>query len=98
MVTLDHLEEYLDNTRAAIRRHGLTEYIESRFAPLEKYSFGDKTLKWYSRKSLEVLYYIEMVFVDGPPAATCSKAWFPSLSMVADLHMPNDNVVISDGH
>lgn len=98
MVTLDHLEEYLDNTRAAIRRHGLTEYIESRFAPLEKYSFGDKTMKWYSRKALEGLYDIEMVLVDGPPAATGPKARFPALPMVADLLTPNATVVLDDAH
>src|SRR5699024_341593 len=52
VVTLDHLEKYLNQTRAAIRSHGLENYVDARFAPLEETRCGEASYKWYSQEAL----------------------------------------------
>lgn len=98
VITLDHLEQYLDQTRAAIHQHKLGDYVQSRLAPLEEISCDGEVYEWYSREALADLLNIDMVLVDGPPAATGPKARYPALPMVNDRLSPNATVVLDDAH
>lgn len=98
LVTLDHLEHYLELTRTAVRRHELTEVIDSRLAPLEPTEIDGKTFQWYSTDALTDLAEIEMVIIDGPPASTGPQARYPALPNVVDLLAPNALIVLDDAH
>lgn len=98
LVTLDHLEEYLNLTQTAVERHGLNEQVESRLAPLEPVESAGDTYNWYSLASLNDLSDIDVVLIDGPPAATGPKARYPALPYIIDLLAPHATVILDDAH
>lgn len=98
LVTLDHLEHYLEQTRASIRRHGLTECVESRLAPLEQYSLDGGKYSWYSASALEDLEDIDLLLVDGPPAATGPQARYPALPVLERRLATGATVILDDAH
>ena len=98
LVTLDHLEGYLDLTRTAVDRHGLHDHVESRLAPLEPVESAGATYNWYSLASLNDLTDIDLVLIDGPPAATGPKARYPALPYIIDLLAPHATVILDDAH
>lgn len=98
VVTLDHLEKYLNQTRAAIRAHGLENYVDARLAPLEETWCGEASYKWYSQKALADLSNVDMVLIDGPPASTGRKARYPALPMVIERLAKDATVILDDAH
>src|SRR5699024_2159892 len=98
VVTVDHLEEYLHKTRIAIDRHQLDDVIDSRLAPLEQVELSDGTYDWYAPASLADLSNVDMVVIDGPPAATGPQARYPALPKLVELLSPNVTVVLDDAH
>ena len=98
MVTLDHLEGYLDLTRTAVERHELKEHVECRLAPLEPVESSGDTYNWYSPAALNDLSDIDVVLIDGPPAATGPKARYPALPQIIDLLAPDATVILDDAH
>ncbi|GAB2862747.1 hypothetical protein GCM10027092_27450 [Yaniella soli] len=98
VVTLDHLEEYLELTQAAVDRHSLNTHVECRLAPLERIECGGDTYNWYSMEALSDLSDIDMVLIDGPPAATGPQARYPSLPQIIDRLSPTVTVILDDAH
>lgn len=98
LVTLDHLEEYLELTRSAIERHHLNDHVDSRLAPLEKLVIKGDTYDWYSAQALEGLSEIDLIVIDGPPAATGPSARYPALPMLVDLLSSEATIVLDDAH
>lgn len=98
LVTLDHLEHYLEKTRTAIERHELGDVIDSRLAPLEPVETGGQTYNWYALSSMTDLADVDMVIIDGPPAATGPQARYPALPKVIELMSANATVVLDDAH
>lgn len=98
VVTLDHLEHYLQRTVTAVKRHQLEDVIEARLAPLEPVELGSQTYDWYSLASMTDLSDIDMLVIDGPPAATGPQARYPALPHVVQLLSPNATVVLDDAH
>lgn len=98
VVTLDHLEEYLNLTRTAVTRHDLVGQVECRFAPLEKVDVDGELYPWYSLHAFEGLNNIDLVVIDGPPAATGPKARYPALPNIVKLLAPNTTVILDDAH
>ena len=98
MVTLDHLEGYLDLTRTAVERHELKDHVECRLAPLEPVESSGDTYNWYSPAALNDLSDIDVVLIDGPPAATGPKARYPALPQIIDLLAPDATVILDDAH
>jgi predicted O-methyltransferase YrrM len=98
IVTLDHLEHYLNLTRTAVDRHQLNDVIESRLAPLHPTDCHGRTFNWYSTDSLQDLQDIDMVIIDGPPAATGPQARYPALPKVWEFLAPNATIILDDAH
>lgn len=98
LVTLDHLEEYLDLTRTAVDRHHLNAQVECRLAPLEKLECESTFYHWYSPEAFTGLSEIDMVLIDGPPASTGKKARYPALPNIIDILATNATVVLDDAH
>lgn len=98
LVTIDHLEEYLELTRGALTRHHLNDQVETRLAPLEAVQCQGTNYNWYAVEALEGLSDIDMVLVDGPPAATGEMARYPALPLIMDRLAPNATVILDDAH
>lgn len=98
VVTLDHLEGYLELTRTAIDRHALNDCVESRLAPLEEVESDGQTYQWYSPDALRDLADIDLVLIDGPPAATGPQARYPALPQIISMLAPHATVILDDAH
>lgn len=85
-------------TRASIERHGLDRQIETRLAPLAELEWDGETYWWYSIDALKDLLEIDLVLIDGPPAATGPAARYPALPNIIDLLASNAVVVLDDAH
>lgn len=98
VVTLDHLEGYLELTRTAVNRHGLSEHVDCRLAPLEKVETDGEQYSWYALSALRDLDDVDLVVIDGPPAATGPKARYPALPNIIERLAPHASVILDDAH
>lgn len=98
LVTLDHLDEFLNLTRTAVDRHRLTAVVDSRLAPLEPLEHHGKAFNWYATESFKDLSDIDMLVIDGPPASTGPQARYPALPRVLEHLAPNVTVILDDAH
>ena len=67
-----------------------------RDAPLEELSLAGGTYPWYERRAWKDLTGIDLLFVDGPPAATGAKARYPALPLLREALNPAATVVLDD--
>lgn len=96
VVSLEHLEDYADQTRTLVERHGVADLVEVRSADLEQYEFDGETFRWYGQKTWTDLDDIDLLFVDGPPADTNTHARFPALPLLLDKLSPTGAVLLDD--
>jgi predicted O-methyltransferase YrrM len=96
IVALDHDPVFAGKTRDFLARHGVGDLAEVRDAPLEDFSLADGTYSWYARRAWEDLTGIDLLFVDGPPAATGAKARYPALPLLREALNPAATVVLDD--
>jgi len=96
IVALDHDPVFAGKTRDLLPRHGVGHLAEVRDAPLEDFSLADGTYSWYARRAWEDLTGIDLLFVDGPPAATGAKARYPALPLLREALNPAATVVLDD--
>ena len=98
LVSLDHLQHYLNLTRGAVDRHELHDVIETRLAPLEKTECDERNFNWYASDAMADLSEIDMLIVDGPPAATGPQSRYPSLPKLIEQLAPHATVILDDAH
>jgi predicted O-methyltransferase YrrM len=96
IVSLDHDPVFADKTRGFLVRHGVSDLVEVRDAPLEDFTLGEGTYSWYARRAWEDLAGIDLLFVDGPPAATGDKARYPALPLLREALKPTATVALDD--
>lgn len=98
LISLDHDPEYAGRTRTLLAAHGLAGVVEVREAPLSALSVEDKSFQWYDTAALADLRNIDLVLVDGPPAATGRDARYPALQVVAPKLAPTATIVCDDAN
>jgi predicted O-methyltransferase YrrM len=94
-VALEHDPEYAEATRRELERHGLTAWVDVRTAPLRRVAVGEREYDWYDVSCVSDLHDIDVVFVDGPPAATGRVARYPAMPLLRD-RCTSDAVLILD--
>src|SRR5215831_9607292 len=96
IVALDHDPVFGGKTRDLLARHEVRDLAEVRDAPLESFSLAGETYSWYARRTWEDLTGIDLLFVDGPPAATGHQARYPALPLLSGSLSPVATVVLDD--
>ena len=101
IIALDHDPVFGGKTRDLLARHDVRDLAEVRDAPLESFSLDGETYPWYARRAWEDLTRIDLLFVDGPPAATGHQARYPALPLLSGSLSPVatavlDNLVVPD--
>ncbi|MEU8613626.1 class I SAM-dependent methyltransferase [Actinoplanes sp. NPDC048791] len=98
LVSLDHDPDYARQTRTMLAAHGLNAVAEVREAPLRELTVNGKTYQWYDADKLTDLTGIDLLLVDGPPAATGPDARYPALSVLAGRLAGTATVVLDDAN
>jgi predicted O-methyltransferase YrrM len=96
IIALDHDPVFSRKTRDFLARHDVLDLAEVRDAPLESFSLDGETYSWYARTAWEDLAGIDLLFVDGPPAATGHQARYPALPLLNKSLSPIATVVLDD--
>lgn len=93
VVSLEHDEEFAQNTAAMVADHGLQDIVDVRVAPLRPSRLAGHPL-WYDMGL--VPEELDLVFVDGPPAAADRTARFPTIPLLYDRLSPRATIVMDD--
>ena len=96
IVALEHDPFFAAKSRDFLARHGVGDLAEVRDAPLEDLSLACGTYPWYATRAWKDLTGIDLLFVDGPPAATGAKARYPALPLLREALNPVSTVVLDD--
>jgi predicted O-methyltransferase YrrM len=96
VIALEHLEQYADQTRELLQRHGVADLAEVRTAPLETVEVGDISVGWYARAAWEDLEAVDLLFVDGPPSKLSPHSRYPSLPLFTERLTPGAHIVLDD--
>lgn len=96
IIALDHDPVFSGKTRDFLARHDVLDLAEVRDAPLESFSLDGETYSWYARTAWEDLAGIDLLFVDGPPAATGHQARYPALPLLNKSLSPIATIVLDD--
>jgi predicted O-methyltransferase YrrM len=96
LVSLEHLPDFADRTRALVAIHGLDKLVEVRDAPLRPIQLGETTSPWYALDTLVDLSEIDLLFVDGPPGTAGPRARYPALQVLSDRLVDGAIVVLDD--
>jgi len=96
IIALEHDPVFGGKTRDFLARHDVRDLAEVRDAPLESFSLDGETYSWYARRAWEDLTGIDLLFVDGPPAATGRQARYPALPLLSGSLSPAATVVLDD--
>lgn len=107
LYSLEHMEEFADQTRRELNRQGLVNWASILDAPLAPYHINGRSFSWYRWSDLPDLP-IDLLIVDGPPARTgasprypAGPVLFPRLSsrgvvLIDDAARPEELAVIAE--
>lgn len=103
LISLEHLQEYAASTLSMLDDEGLLPWVTIRVGPLETWrgehfdiAKEDASLYWYSPEIIENIGKIDLLVVDGPPAATCQYARYPAMPALQNLLSSGAEVWIDD--
>lgn len=74
LVSIDHDPDFAALTRAAAERHGLTQVVEVRVAPLVPVDPDQPDARWYDSALFGDVVDVDLLVIDGPPKATGPQA------------------------
>lgn len=95
LVTLEHLPEYAEATRAELDAYGLAERARVIDAPLVDLELEGEQWPWYELGP-DVPERIDLLVVDGPPGTTRSQARYPALPVLRERLAPGALVFLDD--
>jgi predicted O-methyltransferase YrrM len=98
LVSLDHDADYGLRTHDQLGMHGLSGTAEVRVAPLADLEADGRMFRWYDPEKLADLHDIELLVIDGPPAATGPDARYPAMHALATRLAPEATIVLDDVH
>ncbi len=100
IVSLDHDREFAAKTRALLTSLGLGANVDVRYARVEPLPPDAPGLfsgqPWYSLGSLNGIETVDLLFVDGPPAATSDLARYPALPLLRSRLRAGSTIVLDD--
>lgn len=94
--SVDHLDEYAKITRNRIKDHGLSQFVEVLFSPLEDIEVKQKKRKWYKKFVTNEMGKIDMLIVDGPPTSVQNKSRYPAMPLLYEYLSDNALIIIDD--
>lgn len=96
LISLEHDAQYWEQSRELVERNGLSHIVEVRLASLDPFTIEHQNYPWYNRDEIDDLENIDILLVDGPPAATGPQARYPALVALADRLRKGAVVMLDD--
>lgn len=98
IVSLEHSESHVLETRRHIEHHGLGDIASVIHAPLTKHTIENEVWLWYDLACIAdvVAGGLEMLVIDGPPMDVQPLARFPALPLLMDRFDKSVVVLLDD--
>ncbi len=93
---LDHEAAYAEQTRHALKKHGLSGVGEVFHTPLTKYRIEGEEMPWYDLSCLPEQLKIDLLVVDGPPSTLHRYARFPAYPLLRSSLSPGAIILVDD--
>lgn len=98
IISLDHLEPFADATRRLLHQSGAADRATVLTAPLTEHTVDGTSMTWYDVDPSAVLDApIDVLIVDGPPAASSPLARYPAVPILRDALAPDCVIFLDDG-
>lgn len=95
LVSLEHQADFVERTRALLRRHGVEHRVDVRHAPLVPSGLPGHDTPWYDAAALADLHDVGLLLVDGPPSTVGHLPRYPALPLLLD-RLSEDCLVLVD--
>lgn len=103
LFSFDHSDYYGRQTLEQIKAEGLDVWVDVRMSELEDWTSehlnppdAEKPSRWYSKTLLHGIENVDLLWVDGPPGATCLFSRYPALPALADKLSADAEVWMDD--
>lgn len=103
LISVEHSEHYGAQTQAKLDAEDLQAWVDLRIAELEPWDAlhlnpeaAEKPSYWYAQAALRDIERVDLLWVDGPPGATCPFSRYPALPALADRLSANAQVWMDD--
>lgn len=103
LISIEHSDHYGAQTLGTLQAESLEGWVDLRIADLEAWEGehlnpedAEKPSRWYPVSLLEGVDNVDLLWVDGPPGATCLFSRYPALPALANKLSPNAEVWMDD--
>jgi predicted O-methyltransferase YrrM len=96
VVSLENDDRYAERTTTMLERHGLTDWVEVRTAPLTEVHLAGSAWRWYDLAALDGVAEVDLLLVDGPPGPSAPLARYPALPLLHDRLAADATVLLDD--
>ncbi|MGO3863325.1 MAG: class I SAM-dependent methyltransferase [Halomonas sp.] len=103
LISIEHSDHYGAQTLVTLQAESLEGWVDLRIGDLEAWEGehlnlrdAEKPSRWYPVSLLEGVENVDLLWVDGPPGATCLFSRYPALPALADKLSPNAEVWMDD--
>jgi len=103
LISVEQRHYYASQVQKMLQGEDLEEYVDLRVGGLEEwdgehlnYDDAEKPSRWYSVSLLEGMDSVDLLWVDGPPGATCAFSRYPALPALADQLSADAEVWMDD--
>ena len=103
LISIEHSDHYGAQTLGTLQAESLQGWVDLRIGDLEAWEGehlnpedAEKPSRWYPLSLLEGVENVDLLWVDGPPGATCLFSRYPALPALADKLSPNAEVWMDD--
>ncbi len=103
LISIEHNDYYGAQSLATLQAERLEGWVDLRIGDLEAWEDehlnpddAEKPSRWYPVSLLEGVEQVDLLWVDGPPGATCLFSRYPALPALADKLSPAAEVWMDD--
>lgn len=103
LISIEHSDHYGAQTLGTLQAESLEGWVDLRIGDLEAWEGvhlnpegAEKPSLWYPLSLLEGVENVDLLWVDGPPGATCLFSRYPALPALADKLSPKAEVWMDD--
>ena len=103
LISIEHSEHYGAQSLATLQAERLEGWVDLRIGDLEAWEDehlnpedAEKPSRWYPVSLLEGVENVDLLWVDGPPGATCLFSRYPALPALANKLSPSAEVWMDD--
>lgn len=96
VISFEHLERFVESSRANLARHDLDSWATVRHAPLTEVNVSGGDWQWYDSAQMADIESIDLLIVDGPPEDVDALARYPAMPVFYERLSKGALILVDD--